>query len=94
MKPALFLILFLIFLIVLSSYPLISLSSAHTVTVSAFVDEHLTFQKSGQQLSVSTNTPHQYILISTDGLKLGYLNGPQETKIDIGASNFILVAMF
>jgi len=89
--PFLIFVCLFFLLISLSSYRPIS---AQTVSVSAFVDEHLTFQKSGQQLSVSTNTPYQYILISPDGLALSHFNGPLETRIDIGNSNFILVAEF
>ena len=96
MKAFPFLIFVCLFflLISLSSYRPISHAHAHSVSVSATVDEHLTFQKSGQQLSVSTNTPYRYTLISANGAPLGHLSGPQETKIDIGDSNFILVAMF
>lgn len=95
MKPALFLILFLFFsiFIILSSCPLISLSSAHSVSVSATVDEHLTYFKDGDELIISTNSHAQYLVLSPSGDLIGQILGPtNQTSITLPAQNFILIA--
>lgn len=97
-----FLFVFSIF-IILSSYlpavalakvgPHIALSSSHSVTVSATVDEHLTYFKDGNDLIISTNSHAQYLVLSPTGDLIGQVSGPTEPKtIHLQDKYFILIA--
>jgi len=98
-SPFLIFYLFLFFLILLSPYPPICLSPyppiahAQTVTVSAFVDEHLAFLQEGERITVSTNLPANFLLISASDSNKFYLTGPAERSFP-SQESFILVAEF
>ena len=107
MRTALFLFLFfLIFLssyllILLSPYPPIPLSSyqpiaraaSQTITVTATVDEHLTYLKKDNELIISTNLSSNFVILSFFNSQKFYISGPIEKNVP-DLSNFILVAEF
>ena len=92
-KPA----LFLIFLIVIFFCSIIYFRNAQAkssqVSVSATVDEHLTYFKDGNDLIISTNSRAQYLVLSPAGDLIGQVSGPTEPKtIHLQDKYFILIA--
>lgn len=80
------------FIILLPRYT-ITHAFQNTFTVTAYVQEHLTFIKNNQGLIVSTNLPGNFIILSDSSTQKFKLSGPAETNIS-DISSFILVAEF
>jgi len=81
-------------LILLSPYLPLSSSSAfaQSITVTAKVDEHLTYYWSNQQIHISTNSPNGILLLTTiDNIQ--YF-GPTEKTLDLTKNKFILLSNF
>ena len=92
MRPAFFLITFFIILAPYHSTPRASAQS-QTVTVSAFVDENLTYFINGNGLIISTNSRAQYLILSPAGDIISQVSGPiDQQTIHLADKNFILVA--
>lgn len=90
MKPLLFFIILFLFL---SFFIPRTDAQSKTITVTATVDEHLTYLKKDDKLIVSTNLSSNFVILSgSDSLKF-YLSGPVE-KTFPQMSSFILVAEF
>jgi len=93
MKTALFLIFIfvLLFLSQLNSNKVFA--QVQKVSISATVDEHLTYFKNGNDLVVSTNSRAQYLVLSPTGDLIGRVSGPTEPKtIHLQDKYFILIA--
>jgi hypothetical protein len=94
MKPALFLnSIVMVAVICLLPINISSAKSSNTVTISAVVDEHLTYIKYGNDLVVSTNSRAQYLVLSPNGDFISQVAGPtNQTIIYLPTQNFILIA--
>jgi len=89
--------LFLIFIFVLLFLFQINFdkvfAQVQKVSVSAVVDEHLTYLKDGNDLVISTNSRVQYLVLSPTGDLIGQVSGPtSQTSIPLLTQNFILIA--
>ena len=75
--------------------PPIPLSSAQsqTITVTATVDEHLTYLKKGDELIISTNLPSNFVIFLPLNSQKFYISGPAEKNFP-NLQSFILVAEF
>ncbi|NCN28325.1 hypothetical protein GW915_12220 [bacterium] len=89
-SPFLIFILVLLFLFVPNNH---TGAQVQEVSVSAFVDEHLTFLQEREKLTVSTNLPVNFLLISASDSNKFYLTGPAERSFP-SQESFILVAEF
>lgn len=93
MKILPFLIIFVfIFLLYHSLIISASAKSASQVTVSARVDEHLTYMKKDNQVTVSTNYQQGLILLNQEGTKQFF--GPSKKTFPLNHQFFILVVNF
>ena len=89
-SPFLIFILVLLFLFVPNNH---TGAQVQEVSVSAFVDEHLAFLQEGERITVSTNLPANFLLISASDSNKFYLTGPAERSFP-SQESFILVAEF
>lgn len=93
MKPALFLIFIFVLLFLSQINSNKVFAQTRKVSVSAIVDEHLTYFKNGNELVVSTNSRTPYLVLSPTGDFIGQVAGPTEqTTIHLPNKRFILIA--
>ncbi|OGD56353.1 hypothetical protein A2V71_01400 [Candidatus Berkelbacteria bacterium RBG_13_40_8] len=93
MKPALFLIFIFVLLFLFQINFDKVFAQEQKVSVSATVDEHLTYFKNGDDLVISTNSRAQYLILSPTGDLIGQVSGPTELKtIHLQDKYFILIA--
>lgn len=82
----------LTFLLYHSSILPASAKSASQVTVSAYIDEHLTYVEKDGQITISTNSQQGLILLNREGNKQFF--GPSEKTFPLNQPFFILVVNF
>lgn len=69
-------------------------AETQTITVTARVLEHLTYQKYNQEIIVSTNVQSDFMFINLGDQVFQSFSGPSEQEIIFPVDSFILVANF